>query len=134
MQLSSDNMKIITILLLIVLSGAADGVRDTFMFHYSQTGFAPNDRFWNPEVSWKNKWKHGDPAQGEAFPLSSTVLVWATDAWHLCQTIMLASFRIALLVCASMFIRLKWWQWVLLFFAISAAWSAGFHFTYTLIF
>lgn len=131
---SSDNMKIILIILLLLISAAADGLRDTLMFHYSETGFTANDLFWDPDVSWQNKWKNGDPAQGEAFPLSSTALVWATDAWHLAQTVHLAALRIALLVAASMAVRLKWWKWVLLFFAISAAWSAGFHIIYTLIF
>ena len=40
-------------------------------------------QFWNKHKSWVNKWKGGNPANGEKFPGSSTFLVWLTDAWHL---------------------------------------------------
>jgi hypothetical protein len=126
--------KLIITALLLLLSGAADGVRDTISFHYNQTGLSKDNLFWNPDISWRNKWKDGDKEQGERFPGSSTVFVWATDAWHLFQTIMLALFRVAMLMVASMFIRLKWWAWGLWFIAISAVWSSGFHLVYTLIF
>jgi len=125
--------KIVAIALLLVVSGASDGIRDTLQFHYHETGFAQDDLFWNPDISWRNKWKNGDHTQGERFPGSSTVFVWATDAWHLFQTIHLASFRIAMLVAVSMAFQFKWWEWVLLFFTISAVWSGGFHLVYSLI-
>lgn len=40
-------------------------------------------RFWDKNVAWRNKWKNGDPEQGEAFFLSSTMLSYLTDGWHL---------------------------------------------------
>jgi len=42
-----------------------------------------------------NKWKEGDPSLGEAFPGSSTILVWTTDAWHFFQAIFLNCFSLA---------------------------------------
>ena len=42
-----------------------------------------NPSFWNKHLSWKNKWKNGEPSQGEKFLGSSTFFVWLTDAWHL---------------------------------------------------
>jgi len=42
-----------------------------------------NQRQWlDPKISWKNKWKDGNPEKGEAYFLSSTSLVPLTDAWH----------------------------------------------------
>ncbi len=45
--------------------------------------------------SWRRKYKNHDPAQGPAFPLSTTALVFLTDGWHLCKTIMLLAIFIA---------------------------------------
>jgi len=42
-----------------------------------------NPNWYNPQVSWKNKYKNGDPAQGAKFPLSTTMLVATTDQYHL---------------------------------------------------
>lgn len=38
--------------------------------------------WWNPNISWKNKYKNNDPTQGPKFFGSTTFLVWLTDAWH----------------------------------------------------
>ena len=51
--------------------------------------------WWNPQKSWKFKWKNGDPKQGEKFWLSSTWLVWTTDAWHLFKSLMEMSLLVA---------------------------------------
>ena len=47
-----------------------------------------NHKFFNPQVAWQNKWKNGDPKQGERFFLSSTLLVWVTSGWHLAKLFM----------------------------------------------
>ena len=124
-------LRIVLIVLCLLISGAADGIRDTLMFHYHETGFKDDDMFWNPDISWKNKWKNGDKSQGEAFPGSSTVFVWATDGWHLFQTVMLSMWRIAILIALSFHFKAKWWQWVLAFFVVSGIWSLGFHIMYS---
>ena len=41
--------------------------------------------------SWRNKWKNGDPKQGEKFPFSSTIFVLFTDRWHQYQALFLAA-------------------------------------------
>lgn len=67
------------------VSGFAEGMQDAISFHYNDfKGVHPsvNDQFWNPEISWKNKWKNGDKSQGEKFFGSSSFLVWTADAWH----------------------------------------------------
>lgn len=47
--------------------------------------------YWSKSESWTRKWKHGDRNLGEAFPGSSTVFVFITDAWHLAQFFFLNS-------------------------------------------
>ena len=73
--------------LLIALAGISKAVQDKTSFHFERSIFFHKSDFWNPEKSWKFKWKNGDPKQGERFPLSTTLLVSLTDAWHLFGTI-----------------------------------------------
>lgn len=72
------------------LSGAFDGLNQTLNFHYPKFKRAfpqANDQFWNPDVSWENK--YAKDSQGatltdyEAFPFSTSILVWTTDGHHL---------------------------------------------------
>lgn len=75
---------------LMYTSGYADGVAETLQFNYS--GYRerhPNtDPTWsNPDISWRNKWKHGNPDNGPAFWGSTHILVGTTDAYHLANTI-----------------------------------------------
>ena len=72
-------------LFLIILSGISEAIMDTLQFHYDNSIFKrfKNQRFWYPGFSWMNKWKDGDPKNGERFLGSSTIFVSLTDAWHL---------------------------------------------------
>jgi hypothetical protein len=71
--------------LLFVLSGVFEAVMDKLQFHYDQSIFKnfKNQLFWDPKVSWKNKYEGGDPMKGERFFLSKSLFVGFTDAWHL---------------------------------------------------
>ena len=75
----------IFLLLLILLSGFFEGLMDRIQFHYNGSLFSKlkNQVFWNPSISWKNKWKLGDPQKGPKFFMSTTLFVFITDAWHL---------------------------------------------------
>lgn len=88
--------------LFLVCAGMCNGVMDSLQFHYPATVFSNparfNQQFWNPAVSWKNKYRNGDPKQGEAFPASSTALVFVTDGWHLAKFLMLKLFLLTVVV------------------------------------
>ncbi|MDZ7877071.1 MAG: hypothetical protein U5L45_05345 [Saprospiraceae bacterium] len=71
------------VLLIICLTGVFDAVKDTLSHHYAQSVFKElNGKFWDASVSWCNKWKDCESGT-ERFPLSSSVLVFMTDGWHL---------------------------------------------------
>lgn len=79
-------------LILMILAGVCKAVMDTLQFHFHESVFTHKqdgvvgllkDRFWNPEMSWINKYKDGDKSKGEKFFGSSTVFVAFTDGWHL---------------------------------------------------
>lgn len=84
-----------------ILAGVFNAIMDTLQFRFNTSIFKGwRDQFWNPELSWMNKWKGGDKKNGERFPLSSTVLVFTTDGWHLMKSGLIFSFAFAI-VCYS---------------------------------
>lgn len=54
--------------------------------------------FWS-QSSWRNKYKNGDPKQGERFWGSTTVFVMFTDAWHLFTFLFDWSKNAAVIIC-----------------------------------
>jgi hypothetical protein len=91
---------LVIILLLIFTAGMAKGVSDTLQFHYEKSVFAniQNEQWWNPDISWKNKYRDYDNGDTrEAYLGSRTLFVWLTDAWHLAQTIETLGWVLALL-------------------------------------
>jgi hypothetical protein len=80
-------------LLLYCLSGIADAVKDKINHHYSKSIFSKYDeQYWNPRISWKNKYVDNDPKNGfkkikifRHFKITKHVAF--TDAWHLFKSI-----------------------------------------------
>jgi len=86
---------------LVMLSGMAKGFNETLEFNWH--GFAAvfpkaNPQWFWPQKSFKNKYKDGDPEKGAKFPLSTSVLVFATDQYHLNNLIHRASMTAALVI------------------------------------
>lgn len=79
------------LIVLLVIAGIGKAIMDTLQFHFSTSVFKNKGYWWNPKDSWKNKYKNRDPAQGPAFPGSTTIFVFVTDAWHFFQFIFLNS-------------------------------------------
>ncbi len=68
------------------VSGFLDGTIEAMKFHYSN-GFKPrfkniDDQFWDPDLSWRNKYKNGNPEEGPKFKGSTNSLVCVTDGYH----------------------------------------------------
>lgn len=82
----------------LVLSGMSEAVMDKINFHYETSIFSDsgdNPFFWNPAISWRNKYKNNAPENGPAFFGSTTFLVFLTDAWHFMKFV-----RNSFLLCA----------------------------------
>lgn len=105
---------------LIALSGVFDGIVETLDHHYYLfEGKFPdaNPNYWNKGVSWKNKWKNGNPEDGEKFPGSSTIFVSLTDGYHLFRTLDYLA-----LSGGSLFVfrgNKEWWVYAIEFVAMS---------------
>lgn len=80
---------LILFILLSLLTGTAKAIKDTLslqvLFENSALTRWRSSWFDSKETTWGRKWRAGKRENGEAFPLSSTVLVFLTDAWHMAQ-------------------------------------------------
>lgn len=119
---------------MLMIAAAANATMDKLSFRYGESIFARQPKAYqhwlNPAISWPNKWKNGDRKQGEAFPLSTTALVWTTDAWHFCKSIMMTCLVLASLAPFRKLVPAPWWVWVAVFFGISMLWGAIFEFLF----
>lgn len=74
---------IILAVVLCIFAGISKGITDVTSFHFDKSIFVNKPLFWNPLVSWKNKYKDGDKNKGAKFLGSTTIFVLFTDGWHL---------------------------------------------------
>lgn len=86
------------------VAGFLDGTDQALIYHYD--GFKkafPNasDKFWNPAISYKNKFKNFDEAQGEAFFGSTSIFVEFTDGHHLLRLTRVALDLTSVTYCMS---------------------------------
>lgn len=108
------------VLTLIAISGLSKGIQDQLMFHWGKSwtkNLKPN--FWNPAVSWKNKYKNGNPEDGPKFKGSTTIFVSITDAWHFFGMLRENANRLAIIFALASAINYKieiyFVIWVILF-------------------
>lgn len=123
-------IQIFSILALAAASGLCKAVQDKISHHYDVSIFARwNPQFWNPTLSWKNKyhdWDGGDRRR-KRLPVS------LTDAWHLfdnLRTMLLLSVAAAMAVLSpfKMVLIVAWTG------GAALAFYATFHIFYTYIF
>lgn len=88
-------------MILFLTAGLSEGLMDWLQFRLNPTHKMWRSMFWNAQYSWRNKWRNGDPMQGERFWQSSRLFVFVTDGWHLMKfvrnlTVMLGVLHIAI--------------------------------------
>jgi hypothetical protein len=81
-------------IIVLCFAGVFEAVMDTLQFRYHTSVFKrySNQLFWNPEISWRNKYK--SDGHTPKFLGSTTIFVLFTDAWHFFK--MLRTFTIFL--------------------------------------
>jgi hypothetical protein len=128
-------------LALIFIAGLANGLHETIHYHWSdfQNVFPKADpHYWNPYVSWTNKYKNHDAEQGEAFLLSTTALVGFTDAKHLLGELHRESLALGCMFFGYWYRSLRHrYHWAILAGWGGALWLLqvlGFHILYTFVF
>jgi hypothetical protein len=129
-QWKIDRNKIVTGSLMFV-AGGAKGFNETLQFHYDnfkKVFPGANDHWFNPDISWQNKYKHNDPAEGARFPLSTSVLVFVTDQYHLNNFIQRAGITAAIVLKIGHKQKFKYYVYDFLYY--TACYQAGFALTY----
>ena len=93
------------IITLLFVAGICKSIMNITQFHFNNSIFSTfkNQKWFNPSISWKNKWKNGDPKQGEKFLGSSNIFVWVTDAWHFFQRMMQICMILSIVLYLPMF-------------------------------
>jgi len=83
-------------ILFLILAAVSSAVCDTLKSTFSTSIFSKlNPKFWDPNVSWVNKWAVGSTTK-ERFLGSSTIFVFVTDAYHLFKEIMILGICFAI--------------------------------------
>ena len=120
---------------MVLCAAMANAVMDTLTTRYADSVFArlspAAQKWWNPELSWPNKWKDGNRLHGEAFPLSSTAFVFTTDAWHCFKFITILFIYAAIFAPFTLLFRWPWYCWLLLYLAIDLPRGLVFELFYT---
>ena len=139
--------KLLPVFLFLLLAGAMNGFMDALQFHGAWQEFE-NVEFWNPSVSWENKWAkdaEGNIISGkEKFWGSSRWFVAFTDGWHLIKFMWLNFVTLVVIFSLRLtstfeLVKSKLKRWKLFaipafFIGIRIVMSIGFHITYSLIF
>jgi hypothetical protein len=90
------------------------------------------ETYWVKSKSWVNKWKNGDPKQGEKFWKSSGWLVALTDAWHLFGLIERISLAITYTFSGLLIAKSIWF--IFFPFGCYILFASIFHIFYTYVF
>ena len=89
----------------LILAAFCNAVMDVLStrFYVSIFGNFKNRQFWDWNISWRNKWSWGDKANGEKFFLSSSMLSFMTDGWHLAKALMIVFISLAIVCYKPLF-------------------------------
>jgi len=114
----------------LLLAGAADGIAESVKWHYDSFDkrFNAYDPYWDPNISWKNKYLNNDPLQGPKFPGSTTMFVWVTDGYHMTRMVKNTSMVGAVVI--HPWKKQKWYWYLIEFVSYYVTYNIGFTLTY----
>jgi hypothetical protein len=119
----------------ICLAALFNAGQDSISHHYN-TSFAKaldlNEQFWNPSISWKNKYVDRDPSKErrkiDLLLFKFDVPAAFTDGWHLLKTA-----SIFFLILSPVFLFPGRWKMKLAYFVIlSVCWNVTFNIFYSI--
>ena len=118
------------------VAGACKATTDVLRSDYAafQKAFPnANPQFWDYNISWQNKYKNGDPTQGEKFWQSTGILSPLTDGFHLIE--MPRKYMPILAICLKIGDKkrpLKYYAYDAIIY--SAAYGAGFNLMWKVVY
>jgi len=134
------------ILIFIALAAICNAIMDVLQFHYENSIFcktndmphSKRNQYWNPEISWLNKYIGGDDTKGLRKIWFMDYPAFLTDGWHLFKSLMI------LFICASVslivfdfkiwsFISNRYLAFLLLLLIAGTVWNFFFNMFYNFI-
>lgn len=100
----------------IFIAGMADGLNQTISFHYASFKHVfpkAKDQYWNPAISWMNKYKYNDPTQGPKYLGSTKFLVFTTDGYHMTRFVENMFIGTAIVLRVNLYEKKKWYYYVI---------------------
>lgn len=122
------------ILLALFMSGLCNAIMDVLKHRFDKSIFCDKpfgQQFWNPELSWMNKYKTFINSAGQRkiiysgdkmvprFFLSDTMFVFVTDAWHLAKAGMFLFLEVAISIPLVYVLEIQWW-WIIIIALVAA--------------
>lgn len=86
---------------LVFIAGSAKGFNETLQYNYrifEKTFPGASKQWFDPRVSWRNKYEGGNPDNGPDFFLSTSLFVMFTDQYHLNNFIHKSALTSALVI------------------------------------
>lgn len=82
-----------------MLAAVCNALMDSLQFHWYKFRWnnVLNPQFWNPAISWKNKYIDGDSKKGLKYKGALGFMSNFLDAWHLFKMIMIFCFSFTVL-------------------------------------
>lgn len=120
------------------VSGFADGSVEAVKWHYHEVKAKHpglNDQYWDPAISWKNKYKDWDAGDYRpAYPGAKTWAVAGTDFYHLGRAVQRSSLMASAGIQAATFeTGQPWYTYVFRFAVQFISYSVGFRVAYEMV-
>jgi len=136
----------------VALASICNSVMDTLVHHYHasifNTGDAEDNQYYNPKISWLNKYVGRDVLKGRLtwivkiptkikirggfdadvkdFDTKIKVHPFFTDAWHFYKSLMVVLLCAAVTFAMKCGIDMDWWVYILYFIGLGTVWNVNF--------
>ena len=122
----------ILVLVCWALAAICNAVMDTLTHHYDTSIFKnmKKQKWWNPAVSWTNKYTDIVSYKKPRYFGSTTFLVWTTDAWHFFQFMMLNFVILSGVIMMNCVTDVLWWENIIIFALLKVVWGVCFELFY----
>lgn len=118
-------------------AGMQEGGAETLKFHFYKVRKkypGVNEKYWNPDISWVNKYKNGDVNQGPKYFGSTSFLVWTTDGYHLLRMQRNFLLQSTFVLRISLSEKRKWYWYLVDATVHGLAYQTGFYLIYNVTF
>lgn len=123
-----------------ILAAVCNALMDKIQFHWYKFRWKDklNPQYWNPALSWKNKYIDNNPQKGLKYKGAFGFLANFLDAWHLFKMIMIISFALSAICFPVAFkfcvFNSYWLNGALWLIVLGVAWNIPFNYCFHKVF